>query len=36
MVTTRIDLNSDLGESLGTWQLGNDTAMLDLITSTLR
>ncbi|MFW5470178.1 LamB/YcsF family protein [Knoellia sp. CPCC 206435] len=33
MVTTRIDLNSDLGESLGTWQLGNDTAMLDLITS---
>jgi 5-oxoprolinase (ATP-hydrolysing) subunit A len=29
----RIDLNSDLGESLGTWQLGNDEAMLDLVTS---
>ena len=33
MTTTRIDLNSDLGESLGTWQLGDDTAMLDLVTS---
>jgi len=29
----RIDLNSDLGESLGTWRLGDDEAMLDLVTS---
>ncbi len=28
-----IDLNADLGESYGTWQLGDDDAMLDLITS---
>ena len=29
----RIDLNSDLGESLGSWQIGNDAAMLDIVTS---
>ena len=29
----RIDLNSDLGESLGSWEIGNDTAMLDIVTS---
>ena len=28
-----VDLNADLGESFGRWQLGNDTAMLGLITS---
>lgn len=28
-----IDLNSDLGESYGVWQLGDDAAMLDLVTS---
>lgn len=28
-----IDLNSDLGESFGTWTLGDDEAMLDLVTS---
>ena len=28
-----IDLNADLGESYGTWTLGDDDAMLDLITS---
>ncbi|MCA1008510.1 LamB/YcsF family protein [Rhodococcus hoagii] len=28
-----IDLNSDLGESFGTWTLGDDAAMLDLVTS---
>lgn len=33
MSTLRIDLNSDLGESLGTWDLGNDEAMLDIVTS---
>jgi UPF0271 protein len=29
----RIDLNSDLGESLGTWIIGDDEAMLGLVTS---
>ncbi len=28
-----IDLNSDLGESYGTWTLGDDEAMLDIVTS---
>jgi len=28
-----IDLNSDLGESFGTWNLGDDEAMLDLVSS---
>lgn len=28
-----IDLNSDLGESFGVWTLGDDAAMLDLVTS---
>ncbi len=28
-----VDLNADLGESFGTWQLGDDDAMLALITS---
>jgi UPF0271 protein len=28
-----LDLNSDLGEGLGIWQLGDDEAMLDLVTS---
>ncbi|HET8994403.1 MULTISPECIES: 5-oxoprolinase subunit PxpA [unclassified Rhodococcus (in: high G+C Gram-positive bacteria)] len=30
---TRIDLNSDLGESYGQWRLGDDKAMLSLVTS---
>lgn len=29
----RIDLNADLGESFGAWTLGDDAAMLDLVTS---
>lgn len=33
MSTVRIDLNADLGESLGTWQLGDDEAMLGIVTS---
>lgn len=33
MTTARIDLNADLGESLGTWRLGDDAAMLDIVTS---
>ncbi|CAN7247992.1 LamB/YcsF family protein [Knoellia sp. LjRoot47] len=32
-MTVRIDLNSDLGESLGAWRLGDDEAMLDVVTS---
>jgi UPF0271 protein len=30
---TSIDLNSDLGESFGVWKLGDDTAMLEVVTS---
>lgn len=30
---TSIDINSDLGESFGTWKLGNDDAMLAVVTS---
>ncbi|WP_078292610.1 5-oxoprolinase subunit PxpA [Mycobacterium sp. D16R24] len=29
----RIDLNADLGEGFGAWRLGDDEAMLDVITS---
>lgn len=29
----RIDLNSDLGEGFGPWPMGNDQAMLDIVTS---
>lgn len=29
----QVDLNSDLGEGFGTWTLGDDDAMLDLVTS---
>lgn len=29
----RIDLNADLGESFGAWTLGDDAAMLDLVTT---
>jgi UPF0271 protein len=30
---TSIDLNADLGESFGRWSLGDDEAMLDVVTS---
>lgn len=30
---TRVDLNSDLGEGFGVWRLGDDEALLDLVTS---
>lgn len=30
---TAFDLNSDLGESFGRWELGDDEAMLDVVTS---
>lgn len=29
----QIDLNSDLGESLGAWRMGDDAAMLDIVSS---
>jgi UPF0271 protein len=29
----KIDLNSDLGESLGAWRMGDDAAMLDVVSS---
>jgi UPF0271 protein len=32
-MTVRIDLNADLGESFGTWVLGDDEGMLDVVTS---
>ncbi len=32
-MTHRIDLNSDLGEGFGTWRLGDDAAMLDVVSS---
>jgi 5-oxoprolinase (ATP-hydrolysing) subunit A len=28
-----VDLNSDLGESFGVWQMGNDAAMIDVASS---
>ncbi len=30
---SRIDLNADLGESFGNWRMGDDIAMLDVVTS---
>ena len=30
---TSIDLNSDLGESFGPWQMGDDVSMLEIVTS---
>src|SRR3982074_3220796 len=30
---TTIDLNCDLGEGFGAWEMGNDAAMIDLATS---
>ncbi len=33
MTAARIDLNSDLGESFGRWEIGDDAAMLEIVTS---
>jgi 5-oxoprolinase (ATP-hydrolysing) subunit A len=33
MTTVRIDLNSDLGEGFGAWTLGDDDALLEVVTS---
>ena len=32
-MTATVDLNADLGESFGTWVLGDDEAMLEVVTS---
>jgi UPF0271 protein len=32
-VAVQVDLNSDLGESFGRWRLGDDDALLDLVSS---
>lgn len=32
-MTDTIDLNADLGESYGPWKMGDDAAMLDIVTS---
>ncbi len=33
MSSARVDLNSDLGEGFGIWRLGDDDALLDIVTS---
>ena len=33
MVAVHVDLNADLGEGFGVWRLGDDDAMLDVVTS---
>ena len=33
MTAWTMDLNSDLGESLGAWRMGDDAAMLDIVSS---
>lgn len=33
MAAAVVDLNADLGEGFGVWSLGNDEAMLDIVTS---
>ncbi|UXA17599.1 LamB/YcsF family protein [Mycobacterium sp. SMC-4] len=33
MDTPTVDLNADLGEGFGVWQIGDDDAMLDIVTS---
>lgn len=32
-MTERVDLNADMGESFGPWVMGNDMALLDVVTS---
>lgn len=32
-MTTRVDLNADMGEGFGPWKMGNDAALLDIVTS---
>ncbi|MDU8945235.1 LamB/YcsF family protein [Ovoidimarina sediminis] len=32
-MSTTVDLNADMGESFGPWNMGNDAALLDIVTS---
>ena len=32
-MTLKVDLNADMGESFGPWKMGNDAALLDVVTS---
>ena len=32
-MTRRVDINADLGESFGLWRMGDDAALMDIITS---
>jgi UPF0271 protein len=32
-MTIRVDLNADMGESFGAWTMGDDVALLDIVTS---
>ena len=32
-MVTRVDLNSDMGEGYGPWKMGDDDALLDVVTS---
>lgn len=32
-MTARVDLNADMGESFGPWKMGDDEALLDIVTS---
>ena len=32
-MTRTVDLNADMGESFGSWSLGDDTGLLDIVTS---
>lgn len=32
-MTRKVDLNSDMGEGFGPWQMGDDAALLDIVTS---
>ncbi|MBT0959011.1 LamB/YcsF family protein [Alphaproteobacteria bacterium KMM 3653] len=32
-MTQTVDLNADMGESFGSWKMGDDTALLDIVTS---
>ena len=32
-MSRRVDLNSDMGEGFGRWKMGDDAALLDVVTS---
>ncbi|MDP5335501.1 MAG: LamB/YcsF family protein, partial [Paracoccaceae bacterium] len=32
-MTLTVDLNADMGESFGPWRMGDDTSLLDVVTS---